>query len=113
MQEDCLFCRIVAGEIPADITYEDAETVAIRDINPQAPVHVLVLPRRHVVDLAVTPEGPLFDALFAAVRAVAEKEGLVRNGFRAVINSGRDANQTVPHLHIHVMGGRSFSWPPG
>jgi histidine triad (HIT) family protein len=113
MQEGCLFCRIAARAIPADIVYEDSETVAFRDINPQAPVHVLVIPRRHVAGLAADPGSPLYETLFAAVRAVAVQEGVAESGFRAVINTGPDAQQSVAHLHIHVMGGRPFTWPPG
>jgi histidine triad (HIT) family protein len=113
MPDDCLFCRIVAGEIPADIVYQDAATVAFRDINPQAPVHVLVVPRAHVADLNATPEAPVFEALFAAVRAVARQEGVAESGFRSVINTGPDAQQSVQHVHVHVLGGRPLGWPPG
>jgi histidine triad (HIT) family protein len=113
MPDDCLFCRIVAGEIPADIVYQDAATVAFRDINPQAPVHVLVVPRAHVADLNATPGTPIFEALFAAVRAVARQEGIAESGFRSVINTGPDAQQSVQHVHVHILGGRPLGWPPG
>jgi histidine triad (HIT) family protein len=113
MASECLFCRIAAGTIPAQIVYQDQETVAFRDINPQSPVHVLVIPRRHVVGLADEPGEALFEALFAAVRAVAAQEGIAESGFRAVINTGPHAQQSVGHLHVHVMGGRPFTWPPG
>jgi histidine triad (HIT) family protein len=113
-EADCLFCRIVAGEIPSDRVYEDDAVVAFRDINPQAPTHVLVVPRRHVADAhAVTDDdGPLLAALFAAVRRIADEAGL-GNGYRVVTNVGPEAGQSVFHLHLHVLGGRSMSWPPG
>jgi histidine triad (HIT) family protein len=113
-EADCLFCRIVAGEIPSDRVYEDDAVVAFRDINPQAPTHVLVVPRRHVADAhAVTDDdGPLLAALFAAVRRIADEAGL-GNGYRVVTNVGPEAGQSVFHLHLHVLGGRPMSWPPG
>jgi len=114
MNQDCPFCRIAAGTLPANVVYQDQHTVAFRDLNPQAPTHVLVVPRRHVAGLTDAPDGAsLFEELFAAVRAVAQQENLVHSGFRTVINTGRDAQQSVAHLHIHVLGGRPFSWPPG
>jgi histidine triad (HIT) family protein len=111
---DCLFCRIVAGEVPSDRVHEDEEVIAFRDINPKAPVHLLVIPRRHVTDAhALTDaDGPLLARLFAVVRAVAQGEGLV-NGYRVVTNVGEEAGQTVFHLHLHLLGGRPMGWPPG
>jgi len=111
---DCLFCRIVADEIPADRVYEDGDVIGFRDINPQAPTHVLVIPRRHIADVHALTEadGPVLGALFAAVRRIADAEGLDR-GYRVVSNVGAEAGQSVLHLHLHLLGGRLLSWPPG
>lgn len=111
---DCLFCRIVAGEIPSDRVYEDDEVLAFRDIAPRAPIHVLVIPRRHVADAhALTDaDGPLLAQLFGAVRRIADDAGL-SNGYRVVTNVGPEAGQSVFHLHLHLLGGRTMSWPPG
>lgn len=112
---DCLFCRIVAGEIPADIVYEDDACLAFRDINPQAPVHVLIIPRQHIASLSEagqSNESTLGGLLLAAAR-VAEMEKLSAAGYRTIINTGAGAGQSVFHLHLHVIGGRSLNWPPG
>ncbi len=112
---DCLFCRIVAGEIPAEIVHQTEGAVAFRDLNPQAPVHVLVVPRRHIDNAGVLEPGDA-DALagvFGAARQVAEAEGIDENGYRLVFNVGEDASNSVPHLHLHVLGGRRLAWPPG
>jgi len=112
---DCLFCRIVAGEIPAQRVAESAEGIAFRDIDPQAPTHVVVIPRRHVAESAAElgPEhAALLGDLFALAARVARDHGLER-GFRIVTNVGPDAGQSVPHLHLHVLGGRPMRWPPG
>jgi histidine triad (HIT) family protein len=111
---DCLFCRIESGEIPADRVYENDEVLAFHDVNPRAPTHVLVIPRRHVPDAhALTEEdGPLLGALFAATRRIADEAGLGR-GYRIVTNVGPEAGQSVFHLHLHLLGGRSMGWPPG
>ena len=114
-EQNCLFCRIVAGEIPAEKVYEDETAIAFRDINPQAPVHVLVIPRAHVASLdeaRQVEEAELGRLLLAAVR-VAHQEGLAEGGYRTVINTGAGAGQSVFHLHLHVIGGRALSWPPG
>lgn len=110
----CLFCRIVAGDLPARLAYEDGAVVAFHDVNPQAPTHVLVVPRRHVQDVGALTDGDgdLLAALFAAVRRVADAEEL-RSGYRVVSNVGPDAGQSVPHLHLHLLGGRQLAWPPG
>jgi histidine triad (HIT) family protein len=112
--EDCLFCKIVSGEIPADIVHESATTVAFRDVSPQAPTHVLVIPRSHypnaVALAAAEPETSV--QLFTAVRDIAESEGL-GDGYRLVLNTGAQAHQTVFHAHLHVLGGRPMGWPPG
>jgi histidine triad (HIT) family protein len=114
---DCLFCNIVAGEVPADIVRTDERTVAFRDINPQAPVHVLVVPKRHIVNAAAVTAEDADDvaALLIAARAVAEAEGIAGEdrGYRLVFNVGPDALNSVPHLHLHLVGGRPFTWPPG
>jgi histidine triad (HIT) family protein len=111
---DCLFCRIVAGEVPADVVHETERTLAFRDISPQAPTHVLVVPREHHADVAAVADADpslLTDVMTAAV-AVARQQGLA-GGFRLVANTGDDGGQTVHHLHVHVLGGRGLSWPPG
>lgn len=111
---DCLFCKIAAGEIPARMLYQDEQVFAFADINPQAPVHILVLPRKHVPSLAHAEEcdEALLGHLLGVSAALAKKEGLV-HGFRTVINSGDEGGQTVDHLHVHLLGGRSMHWPPG
>ncbi len=111
---DCLFCRIVADEIPSDRVYEDGDAIAFRDINPQAPTHVLVVPRRHVADIdtLADDDGGLLTALFAAVRRVAAQERLAK-GYRVVTNVGAESGQSVFHLHLHLLGGRPMAWPPG
>ena len=114
MNEDCLFCKIAAGKLPATIVYQDDEVVAFADINPQAPTHVLLIPRRHVsqtLDLTAA-DGPLLGRLVEAGNQIARERGL-ENGFRLVINNGPGAGQTVYHLHVHLLGGRALQWPPG
>ena len=106
MSSDCLFCRIVAGEIPATVVREGEHTVAFRDIAPQAPVHMLVIPRRHLADVAALSERPeLLHAVVAEAAAVAAQEGLVGEGWRLLFNTGANAGQTVFHVHAHVLGG--------
>jgi histidine triad (HIT) family protein len=111
---DCLFCRIVAGEIPSDRVYEDSEVIGFRDIAPRAPTHVLVIPRRHIPDAHALTEadGPILAMLFAVMRKIADEAGL-GNGYRVVTNVGEEAGQSVPHLHFHLLGGRTMNWPPG
>ncbi|HST63032.1 MAG TPA: histidine triad nucleotide-binding protein [Longimicrobium sp.] len=110
MAEKTLFTRIIDGEIPGSFVYQDEHVIAIRDINPAAPVHVLVIPRKPIPSLAELEEGDLELAgrILLAIRKVAEQEGLSR-GYRVVVNTGKEGNQTVPHLHFHVMGGRQLS----
>lgn len=111
--KDCLFCRIIRKEIPGDFVDESEFGVVIRDINPEAPVHLLVLPKRHVASLAEADDAAeMGDLMLLGIRA-ASKEGIVDSGFRTVVNTGRNGGQAVGHLHIHVMGGRKFIWPPG
>jgi histidine triad (HIT) family protein len=114
MSADCLFCRIVAGEIPSTRLHEDDLVIAIRDISPQAPTHVLVLPTRHIASAADLTEvdAPLLGRLFAVAADLARREGL-DGGWRLVTNVGDDGGQTVDHLHVHLLGGRPMSWPPG
>jgi histidine triad (HIT) family protein len=111
---DCLFCRIVADEIPSDRVFEDDEVIAFRDIAPRAPTHVLVIPRSHIPDAhALTDaDGPILAKLFAATKRLADEAGL-GSGYRIVTNVGPDAGQSVFHLHLHLLGGRSMGWPPG
>jgi len=110
--DDCLFCRIVAGKIPATVVYEDDDVMAINDVFPRAPFHVLVVPRKHVARLLDLDDEPLGGKLLQAVRRVI-RQGKVGDDFRLVVNNGDQAGQTVPHLHFHVLAGREFAWPPG
>jgi histidine triad (HIT) family protein len=111
---DCLFCKIVAGEVPAEVVHESETTLAFRDLDPQAPTHVLVIPRTHQPDAAslAAAEPDTAAHLFDAAAAIAEQEGL-GEGYRLVFNTGRAAHQTVFHAHMHVLGGRAMTWPPG
>ena len=115
MTSDCLFCRIVAGEIPSDRVHEDDQVIAIRDIAPRAPTHLRLLPRRHIASAAdlVEADGPLLGRLFAVSASIARDLGIADDGYRLVSNVGRWGGQTVAHLHVHLMGGRAFDWPPG
>ncbi len=112
---DCVFCKIVSGEVPAEIVHEDEATIGFRDLQPQAPVHVLVIPRHHVDGVAELarerPEDTV--ALLRAVEAVATKLRVATTGYRGVFNRGLDAEQSVFHAHVHVLGGRELQWPPG
>jgi histidine triad (HIT) family protein len=110
--DDCLFCRIVAGKIPATVVYEDAEVIAVNDVFPRAPFHVLVVPRKHVATLSDLDDEVLGGRLLQVVRRVA-RQGGVGDNFRLVVNNGDHAGQTVWHLHLHVLAGREFAWPPG
>ena len=112
---DCLFCRIVSGEIPASIVYQDERVVAFRDINPQAPVHVLLIPRRHIGtlnDLSPADDGIVGEMVRRAA-AIAGELGVSERGYRTVFNCNADAGQTVFHIHLHLLGGRKMAWPPG
>jgi histidine triad (HIT) family protein len=111
----CLFCKMVAGEIEPDIVFEDDAVMAIRDVNPQAPVHVLVIPREHIATLNDLDDAhaPLLGRLFAVAREVAKAEGIAEKGYRTVFNCNAGAGQSVFHLHLHVLGGRPMNWPPG
>src|SRR5437588_9215276 len=109
---DCLFCRIVAGEVPADFVHQDDVVVAIRDINPKAPTHLLLMPRKHIASAADLTEedGPMLGRLFAVAAQLARDAGVADKGFRIVTNAGPGAGQSVDHLHFHLLGGRSMSW---
>jgi histidine triad (HIT) family protein len=111
---DCLFCRMASGDIKPDLVYEDEEIIAFRDINPQAPVHCLVIPRRHItaIDTLEARDAGLVGRMFLVAKRVAEEQGLA-SGYRTVINCREDGGQTVFHLHLHVLGGRRMNWPPG
>lgn len=113
MATDCLFCRIASGEIPTRFVAENDDAVAFRDLNPHAPVHVLVIPRSHVASLAEAADGRLLGQLMLLAAEVARIEGVAESGYRTVANTGSDGGQTVHHLHLHILGGRKLSWPPG
>ena len=115
MTADCLFCAIVAGDIPADVVHRDADAVAFRDIDPKAPVHVLVIPTVHAATVAELAEQDpaLAGRLLAVAGDVARAEGVSESGYRIVTNTGADAGQSVHHVHFHVLGGRGLTWPPG
>jgi histidine triad (HIT) family protein len=113
MATTCLFCRIVSKEIPADIVAEDEYCVAFRDINPQAPVHILVIPREHVASLNDLEDPAIPGRMNLLAACLAGKEGLTERGYRTVINTNGDAGQTVFHIHLHLLGGRRLGWPPG
>ncbi|MEW5883513.1 MAG: histidine triad nucleotide-binding protein [Armatimonadota bacterium] len=110
---DCIFCKIAAGEIPCDKVMETDSWLAFRDINPQAPTHVLVIPKKHVPGVQAATEDDDLGALLLAAKEIARIEGVDRTGYRLVINSGQQGGQTVDHLHLHVLGGRQMTWPPG
>ncbi len=112
---DCIFCKIIKGEIPCQAVYEDDLIFAFDDINPQAPVHTLIIPKQHYVSLKDIPEEKMgfISHLMSTARDIAEKKGISESGFRIVLNTGRDSGQDVFHIHFHLLGGRRMSWPPG
>ncbi|MBA2679276.1 MAG: histidine triad nucleotide-binding protein [Ktedonobacteraceae bacterium] len=112
--EDCLFCKIVAGQIPSDIVYQDDDVFAFNDINPQAPRHILFIPKRHIASMTdlTTEDGPILAKIYVAAGKVAKDLNLER-GYRFLTNVGPDAGQSVFHLHFHLLGGRPLGWPPG
>jgi histidine triad (HIT) family protein len=114
-QDNCIFCSIVTGNIQADAVHEDEHTLAFHDLEPRAPVHVLVIPKRHIgsVNDVGLEDREVMGALFVTARKVAEKEGVAASGYRVVMNTGGDAGQSVGHAHLHVLGGRKLAWPPG
>lgn len=113
MADDCLFCRIVRKEIPAKLVAEDDHCVAFRDINPQAPVHILIIPREHVPSLNQATDAAMLGRLSLMAADLAKKEGVSESGYRTVVNTNAAAGQTVFHVHLHLLGGRSMHWPPG
>jgi len=115
MGKDCLFCRILAKEVPAKIVHEDEQAVAFDDINPQAPTHVLIVPRRHIAGLndVTAADGALLGHLQLVAAQIARQRGLAESGYRTVLNTGRGAGQSIFHVHLHLLGGRGLRWPPG
>lgn len=111
--KDCLFCKIVAGEIPSNRIYEDDVVYCFEDVNPQAPEHILIIPKEHVDSIADEKAAAYGNAMFAAARIIAKEKGLDESGFRCVMNMGEHGQQSVDHLHMHVIGGRQLNWPPG
>lgn len=112
---DCLFCKFVSGEIQPDVVHQDDDVLAFRDINPQAPTHVLIVPKRHIatIDDLADADAELVGKLFVAARDIARAEGLAEAGYRVTMNCREGAGQSVFHLHLHLLGGRAFGWPPG
>jgi histidine triad (HIT) family protein len=112
---DCLFCNIASGKIPAEKVYEDDDAVAFRDISPQAPTHILIIPRKHIETLNDLGEGDatLIGKLILVARKLADSEGISESGYRTVFNCNQDAGQAVFHIHLHLLGGRAMKWPPG
>lgn len=115
MAEDCLFCKIIAGDIPSNKVYSDDDVYAFHDINPAAPTHILIIPRKHLhaVNAAGDEDQALLGKLILAANRITKQEGLAESGFRYVINTGDEGGQTVFHLHMHILGGRQCTWPPG
>ena len=115
MATDCLFCKIIAGEIPSTEVYSDDDIYAFRDINPAAPTHLLVIPKKHLTDVQSTDaeDEALLGKLLLRANEIAAEQGLTDDGFRYVINTGSNGGQTVFHLHLHILGGRQLGWPPG
>lgn len=112
---DCLFCKIVDGDIPSEKVYEDEFVYAFKDVNPEAPVHVLVIPKTHIKSLNEINDKNIqvINKIYLAIKKIVEKEGIKESGYRVVTNTLKDGGQTVDHLHFHVLGGRNLSWPPG
>ena len=115
MKHSCLFCRIIVGEIPADIVYQDEQIIAFRDISPAAPTHLLLVPKRHIADVTslTAADGTLLAQIYTVAAELARQEGIDAEGFRVVVNNGPGAGQTVLHLHFHLLGGRALGWPAG
>jgi len=112
---DCIFCKIVSGEIPGDIVYQDDGVLAFRDLGPQAPVHVLVIPKRHIstINDLQSEDAELIGKMYLAAKKIAKQEGMDESGYRCVMNCNSDGGQTVHHIHLHVLGKRQMTWPPG
>lgn len=110
---DCIFCRIVKKNIPSSIVYEDEKILAFNDIAPQAPVHIIVIPKEHTASITELKDYSILGDLYKIINRLAAEEGIDKSGFRVVVNHGKDSGQAVPHLHFHLLGGRGLSWPPG
>lgn len=113
---DCIFCKIARHELPSEIIYENEEVIAFKDINPAAPVHLLVIPKLHIENISspeLVEQPGILTAIMTAVQTVVTEAGLKANGFRVVVNRGKDAGEAVPHLHFHILAGRPLGWPPG
>jgi histidine triad (HIT) family protein len=113
MVEPCIFCRIARGEIPAQMLANNKDIVAFRDANPQAPVHILIVPKKHIASLDDTADSYLLGQMVSLASAIARQEKIAKSGYRVVINTGKDGGQSVDHLHLHLLGGRHMTWPPG
>jgi histidine triad (HIT) family protein len=113
MAEPCIFCRIARGEIPAQMLANNKDIVAFRDSNPQAPVHILIVPKKHIASLDDTADSYLLGQMVSLAAAIARQEKIAKSGYRTVINTGKDGGQSVDHLHLHLLGGRHMTWPPG
>jgi histidine triad (HIT) family protein len=113
MAESCIFCKIARGEIPAKMVVNNKDLAAFRDLNPQAPVHILIIPKKHVASLDDVTDSELLGRMMAMAAAIARQEKIAKTGYRTVINTGKDGGQSVGHLHIHLLGGRPMTWPPG
>lgn len=115
MPDDCIFCRIANREIPATVVYDDTLLIAIRDINPVAPVHILIMPKKHIPDILhlTDIDAEMLGKVFEIAGELARSEGIAESGFRLVVNNGAAAGQTVDHIHFHLLGGRQLTWPPG
>ena len=116
LMDKCLFCKIIKKEIPSRVVYEDEKSLAFHDVNPQAPVHILIIPKVHkagLLDFQENEDGPLLVHLHSVVQKIVKEKGLDQKGFRLVVNTGNDGGQTVHHLHFHLLAGRSMTWPPG
>ncbi len=113
MMSDCLFCKFVAGEIEPDVVYEDDQVLAFRDINPQAPVHILIIPKKHIATLNELDDQSLAGTLLLTARNIAAQEGISEEGYRTVFNCKQQGGQEVYHIHLHLLGGRQMTWPPG
>lgn len=112
---DCIFCKIAAGDIPATLVYQNEEVLAFRDLNPQAPTHILVIPKKHIATTndIMANDAALIGNMYLAAKQIAKAEGIAESGYRTVMNCNRGAGQTVFHIHLHLLGGRPMSWPPG
>jgi histidine triad (HIT) family protein len=111
--KDCIFCKIIAKEIPGSVVYEDEKVFAFNDIAPQAPVHILVVPKEHSASFTDLNDHSIIGDCYKVIAKLAKQKGIDKTGFRVVVNHGKAAGQVVPHLHFHLLGGRDFSWPPG